>query len=150
MDHLFDIAKEKITGEQNKQVLDGLRQMVAQLEDKLYIAKPRYQDAFFFSDPNNMSKLQDYIALAKNSIDLCVSSFSRTELAGVILAAHARGIKVRIITDAATAKNKGADFLRMANAGISCRSASEQLHIRSKFMIIDSMFLVTGSFDWTS
>jgi phosphatidylserine/phosphatidylglycerophosphate/cardiolipin synthase-like enzyme len=47
-------------------------------------------------------------------------------------------------------KGKGADTQRMADAGIPCRTDSEeQYHMHNKFMIVDSLFIVTGSFNWT-
>merc|ERR1719231_860366 len=47
-------------------------------------------------------------------------------------------------------KGKGADTQRMADAGIQCRSDSEeQYHMHNKFMVVDSAFVLTGSFNWT-
>lgn len=47
-------------------------------------------------------------------------------------------------------KGKGADTQRMADAGITCRSDNEeQYHMHNKFMVVDSAFLITGSFNWT-
>lgn len=64
--------------------------------------------------------------------------------------AHNRGVNVRIITDDEAMKNKGADTQRMADNGIPCRVDSEErYHMHNKFMIVDNLFLVTGSFNWT-
>ena len=71
-------------------------------------------------------------------------------LANALLAAHKRGIGVRIITDSETINDIGSDTHKMANAGIPCRTDSEKrYHMHNKFMIIDQKFLVTGSFNWT-
>jgi phosphatidylserine/phosphatidylglycerophosphate/cardiolipin synthase-like enzyme len=38
----------------------------------------------------------------------------------------------------------------LTDAGITCRTDSEeQYHMHNKFMVVDSLFLVTGSFNWT-
>ena len=88
--------------------------------------------------------------MAKKSIDLAIFSFTNDDLANEILAAHKRGVKVRIITDDEAMKGKGADAQRMSDAGIPCRTDDQiQYHMHNKFMIVDSLFLITGSFNWT-
>jgi phosphatidylserine/phosphatidylglycerophosphate/cardiolipin synthase-like enzyme len=57
----------------------------------------------------NVKKLVGYIAKAKRSIDLCIFSFTNDDLANEILAAHKRGVAVRIVTDDEAMKGKGAD-----------------------------------------
>lgn len=149
-DHLFKIALEKMESDHDKSVLKGLRAMVRELEGTLYRPNAQYQDAFFFPNMANVKKLVNYIAKAKRSLDLCIFSFTNDDLANEILAAHKRGVAVRIITDDEAMKGKGADTQRMADGGIPCRTDSEeQYHMHNKFMIVDKKFLVTGSFNWT-
>ena len=88
--------------------------------------------------------------MAKKSIDLSIFSFTNDDLANEIIAAHKRGVKVRIITDDEAMKGKGADAVRCSDAGIPVRSDSEEkYHMHNKFMVVDSTFLMTGSFNWT-
>ena len=150
MDNLFKIAASKMETDHDKKVVSGLRAMVRELEEALYRPHSRYQDAFFFPNMDNVKKLKNYISKAKKSIDLAIFSFTNDDLANEILAAHNRGVKVRIITDDEAMKGKGADTQRMADAGIECRTDSEeQYHMHNKFMIVDKYFLITGSFNWT-
>ena len=109
MDHLFKIAHEKMENDHDKKVLTGLRAMVRELETTLYRPNPQYQDAFFFPNMNNVKKMVNYIAKARSSIDLAIFSFTNDDLANEILAAHKRGVAVRIITDDEAMKGKGAD-----------------------------------------
>ena len=91
-----------------------------------------------------------YISLAKKTIDLCIFSFTNDDLANEIIKAHQRGVTVRIITDDEAMKGKGADAQRCSDKGIPVRTDSEEkYHMHNKFMIVDSLFLVTGSFNWT-
>jgi cardiolipin hydrolase len=91
-----------------------------------------------------------YISMAKKSIDLAIFSFTNDDLANEILAAHERGVTVRIISDDEAMKGKGADTQRMADAGIPCRTDNEEkYHMHNKFMLVDQLYLVTGSFNWT-
>ncbi len=72
------------------------------------------------------------------------------DLANEVIAAHQRGVTVRIITDDEAMKGKGADSQRCSDAGIAVRTDNaEQYHMHNKFMIVDKVFLVTGSFNWT-
>jgi len=150
MDHLFQIAKEKMESDHDKKVLVGLRQMVRELEHSCYKPQPRFQDAFFFPTMANVKKMVKYISMAKKTIDLAIFSFTNDDLANEIKAAHERGVKVRIITDDEAMNGIGADAQRMSDAGIPVRTDSEvKYHMHNKYMIVDSLFIVTGSFNWT-
>jgi mitochondrial cardiolipin hydrolase len=146
----FEIAMEKMETDGDKETLKGLRQMVQELEHDLFRPKAKYQDAFFFPSKPNVARLCKYIGMAKKSIDLCIFSFTNDDLAGEIIKAHQRGCKVRIITDDESMKGKGADAQRCSDAGIPTRTDdAPDYHMHNKFMVVDSTFLVTGSFNWT-
>jgi len=53
--------------------------------------------------------LKTILRRQKKTIDLAIFSFTNDQLAGALLDAHARGVKVRIITDDEAMKGKGAD-----------------------------------------
>ena len=87
---------------------------------------------------DNVKKLVNYISKAKVSIDLSIFSFTNDDLANEIIAAHKRGVAVRIITDDEAMKGKGADAQRCADEGIPVRCDSEEkFHMHNKFMIVD-------------
>lgn len=47
-------------------------------------------------------------------------------------------------------KNKGSDVNWLVNKGVQARTDdSERFHMHNKFAIVDGIFLVTGSFNWT-
>lgn len=150
VDHLFSIARDKMTTDEDKQILAGLRQMMSVVEHNLYRPQPKYQDAFFFPNIANVKKVVNYIKMAKKSINLSVFSFTNDDLANEIISAHKRGVNVRIITDDEAMKGKGADAQRCSDAGIPVRTDDEErYHMHNKFMVVDSAFLLTGSFNWT-
>lgn len=60
--------------------------------------------------------------MSKKSIDLAIFSFTNDQLANEIIAAHKRGVTVRIITDDESMKNIGADAQRCADEGILVRT----------------------------
>ena len=122
MDCLFEIADSKMTDEHSKKVLANLRKHVAQLEEDLYKPKPRYIDAFFFPNRDNVHKLVRYIKMAKKSLLICVFNLTNNDLADAIKDRWNAGVDVRIITDDECMKNKGNDCQHLADCGIPVRT----------------------------
>ena len=150
MDVLFEIAASKMTNEDDKEILNNLREHVATVEDDLYRPKPRYMDAFFFPNRDNVYKLERYIKMAKKKLLICVFNLTNDTLANAIKHVKQQGVDVRIITDDECMTNKGNDCQALADFGIPTRTdAEEQYHMHNKFMLVDDVFLLTGSFNWT-
>lgn len=104
---------------------------------------------FFPSEPNVL-KLVDYIKRAKRTLKICVFNFTNNELAAAVLDRHKNGVDVQIITDDECIKNKGSDVNYLVNNGVQARTdASERNHMHNKFAVVDGIFLITGSFNWT-
>lgn len=92
------------------------------------------------------------IALINRSIksmDLCVFTITDDRLTAAILAAHARGVKVRIMTDNEKSYDEGSDTWRMALAGIPVFVDTSHFHMHHKFGIFDDRIVLTGSYNWT-
>jgi phosphatidylserine/phosphatidylglycerophosphate/cardiolipin synthase-like enzyme len=150
IDHCFGMAMERFESDHDKEVLVGLRQLVREIEEDLYRPNATYTDAFFFPNMKNIARVASYIKEAKTSIRLAIFSFTNDDLAKEILAAHERGVNVRLVTDDEAMKGKGADAQRCADAGIPTRTDNaEQYHMHNKYMVVDDTFVLTGSFNWT-
>ena len=134
----------------DKEVLANLRKHVAQVSDDLYRPKPRYMDAFFFPNMQNVNKLERYIKMAKKSLLICVFNFTNNVLADAVKHVYNQGVTVRVITDDECMTNRGNDCQELADAGIPVRTDNAtEFHMHNKFMIVDNAFLLTGSFNWT-
>ena len=150
IDTLFDVAASKMSGDADKEILANLRKHLNQVEDDLYRPKPRYMDAFFFPNRANVNKIVKYIKMAKRDLLICVFNLTNDDLAAAIKERHEAGVRVRIITDDETIKNKGNDCQSLANEGIPTRTDDhEQHHMHNKYMVVDTAFVMTGSFNWT-
>ena len=88
IDVLFDIAKTKMSSDDDKEVLANLRKHVAQVAEDLYRPKPRYIDAFFFPNRDNVHRLERYIKLAKKSLFICVFNLTNDTLANAVKHVH--------------------------------------------------------------
>lgn len=107
-------------------------------------------DAFFFPCQENVTKLARYIKSAKKTLLICVFNLTNNDLADAIKDRWNAGVDVRIITDDECMKNKGNDCQHLADCGIPVRTDDAvQYHMHNKFMVVDSSFLLTGSFNWT-
>jgi phosphatidylserine/phosphatidylglycerophosphate/cardiolipin synthase-like enzyme len=150
IDVLFKLADEKLKDGDDKEVVANLRKLVGQVEQDLYKPKPRYLDAFFFPNKSNVYKLEKYIKMARKELLVCVFNLTNDVLAAAIKDRHDAGVKVRIITDDECMTNKGNDCKDLADYGIPVRTDSEpSYHMHNKFMLVDGVFLLTGSFNWT-
>ncbi len=150
VEKLFEIASNKMKDDSDKAVLEGLKKYVQMAQEDLLNPKPRYLDAFFFPNEKNVDKLVAYIGKARTSLCVCVFNLTADRLANAIYDAHARGVKVRVISDDECMTNKGNDIQWLADQGIPCRvDPNPEFHMHNKFAIVDSTFLITGSFNWT-
>ena len=125
VDHVFGMAMDRMESDHDKDVLVGLRQLVREIEEDLYTPNPTFRDAFFFPNQANIAKVAGYIKKARKTICLAIFSFTNDDLANEIIAAHERGVNVRIITDDEAMKGKGADAQRCSDAGITVRTDDE-------------------------
>ena len=109
VDLLFEIAGSKMKDAHDKEVLENLRKSLGQVEEDLYKPKPRYLDAFFFPNKNNVYKLEKYIKMARKSLYICVFNLTNDILAAAIKDRHDNGVEVKVITDDECMTNKGND-----------------------------------------
>ena len=79
------MAENKISNDADKDIVKGLRKLVAQVEEDLYDCKPRYIDAFFFPNPENVTRLAKYIGRARRSLKICVFNFTNNDLSHAVL-----------------------------------------------------------------
>ena len=144
------MASSRLSSDADREIVANLRKHVAQVNEDLYRPKPRYIDAFFFPNRDNVHKLERYIKMARKSLLICVFNLTNDVLANAVRHVYEQGVDVRVITDDECMTNKGNDCQALANAGIPVRTDSEtQYHMHNKFMIVDNAFLLTGSFNWT-
>lgn len=86
---------------------------------------------------------------ARKNVKICVFTISENEITKEIIAAHQRGISVKIITDNEKLDDRGSDIRRLANEGIIVKIDKGASHMHHKFCVIDKEILLTGSYNWT-
>jgi phosphatidylserine/phosphatidylglycerophosphate/cardiolipin synthase-like enzyme len=86
---------------------------------------------------------------ARQSADICVFTITDDRITSAIIAAHQRGVAVRIISDNDKQYDQGSDIERLRGAGIPLRVDITEHHMHHKFAVLDSATLMNGSYNWT-
>ena len=71
----------------------------------------------FTHEPNSLSSLYKYLASARTSLNVCVFVICCADLGDVIIDAHRRGVKVRVICDDEQVDITGSQIWRMRSEG---------------------------------
>ncbi len=87
---------------------------------------------------------------AKKTIEIAVYSITNREIVNAILAAHGRGVKVRVITDLGQSKGKRSLVQELIDTGVPVRMNDDPWKIQhDKFAIFDGKDIENGSYNWT-
>jgi mitochondrial cardiolipin hydrolase len=150
---VFDTARNAVADPQAVQVIDFL-------EDVLKVLLPMGgatssppstapDEAFFSPGDSCLGRIVSRLNTARRTADICVFTITDDRIAGAILAAHKRGVKIRIITDNEKAYDEGSDVQRLQAAGIPLLVDHTPFHMHHKFALFDRSRLINGSYNWT-
>jgi len=106
-------------------------------------------EVFFSPSEEIIRRLISFLNSAKRTLDICVFTITDDRISGAILAAHRRGVKVRIVTDDEKSLDLGSDIAEMQKAGIPLKMDDSPAHMHHKFAIADGSLVLTGSYNWT-
>ena len=92
------------------------------------------------------------IESARQSIRLAGYSFTSTDVVRALIAAHRRGVDVRVVVDQRgnAGKSSRAALNMLAGAGIPTRTVSAYAIHHDKYIVIDAATVETGSFNYTA
>ncbi len=96
-------------------------------------------------------------AACRRTADVCVFTVTDDRITKAVLDAHARGVRVRLITDNEKQHDAGSDVARIRAAGIAVKvddmtEAAEpgaNGHMHHKFAVLDGARVLNGSYNWT-
>ena len=86
---------------------------------------------------------------ARETIDVCVFALADDRLTSALFDARRRHVRIRVMTEADTAGNTGADARALMKAGIEVRFETSESLMHHKFLVIDGRVVLTGSLNWT-
>jgi len=96
-----------------------------------------------------LQAIVDRLRAARRQADLCVFTLSDDRITAEVLAAHARGVAVRIVTDNDKEFDAGSDIAQLRQAGIPVAVDRTDAHMHHKFALFDGTWLLNGSYNWT-
>ncbi|XP_069124175.1 uncharacterized protein [Argopecten irradians] len=107
------------------------------------------RDCRFSHKENSLSKLFVTLSNSTRSMDVCVFVMTCTDLSDLLIRAHQRGVRVRVITDCEQVDATGSQVWRLRSEGIAVRTDESSFFMHHKFVVIDGETLINGSFNWT-
>ena len=105
--------------------------------------------AYFSPGETCLAAILGELGRAKQTADICVFTITDDRIAEALLAAQLRGVALRIITDNDKQYDEGSDIARLRDAGINIRVDGDERHMHHKFAVLDSLTLLSGSYNWT-
>jgi phosphatidylserine/phosphatidylglycerophosphate/cardiolipin synthase-like enzyme len=95
------------------------------------------------SPPRWFNEIATAMGTAATSIEVMLNAWTRTEISDAAIAAHGRGVAVRVVVDDTYLDDAPAQA--MLAAGIGVRAGN----CHHKVMVVDDALVVTGSANWS-
>ena len=144
----FELASDAIDSVNLKLVLDWLESVTKVL--RTHDQSASVSSAALFSPGDDCwQRICNLIRTARSQVAICVFTITDDRISDVILDAHRRGVRIRIISDNDKSLDRGSDIERLAKAGIHVRVDETSNHMHHKFALFDRKQLLTGSYNWT-
>jgi phosphatidylserine/phosphatidylglycerophosphate/cardiolipin synthase-like enzyme len=119
---------------------------------------PQTPDEVFFSPGERcLQQIVHRFGESRRTVDVCVFTITDDRISRAIIAAHNRGVTIRVISDNEKQFDAGSDLQKLREAGIAvkvddCRAPAEagmNGHMHHKFAIFDNKRVINGSYNWT-
>jgi phosphatidylserine/phosphatidylglycerophosphate/cardiolipin synthase-like enzyme len=145
----FEVARDGLRDAGDRGVLDWLEALLKVIDRRESQAAAQVAEAYFSPHDDCWRRIVHRLDGARQQVDICVFTITDDRLSDAIVAAHRRGVAVRIITDDEKAGDEGSDIDRLHHAGIPLRTDRTIHHMHHKFAIFDNRLLLNGSYNWT-
>jgi phosphatidylserine/phosphatidylglycerophosphate/cardiolipin synthase-like enzyme len=105
----------------------------------------------FSPDGGSEALVLKTINAAQRSVRLAAYSFTSPAIVKALIAAHRRGVDVRVVVDEKGNKSKSgtAALNLLVNAGIQARTNRKYAIHHDKYIIVDDLHVQTGSFNYS-
>ncbi|GAB2962396.1 phospholipase D-like domain-containing protein [Hymenobacter coalescens] len=142
---VFELAKEFVGTPLDKAIINWLAGATALLPG----AEAASPQVFFSPGEACVNAIRRFIGQAAHHLDVCVFTVADDRLTEALLAAHRRGVRVRLLTDNDKLLDRGSDVRELHRAGVPVRVDHTADHMHHKFAVADHHAVLTGSYNWT-
>ncbi len=104
----------------------------------------------FSPNGNALNIILNAINGAETSVLVAAYSFTSKPIATALVAAHRRGVAVRVTADAKSNSGRYSAVTFLANQGVPVRINSHYAIFHHKYIVIDDRHLETGSFNFSA
>jgi len=147
---LFDVVRQRFNSLQDKAAIGWLEAASALLLSPPPPPPQAAQSEVYFSPKDDcVGAIQRFIGRAAQQLDVCVFTISDDRITDTLLAAHRRGVRVRLLTDNDKLHDQGSDIQQLHAAGIKIHIDRTDNHMHHKFAVADERTVLTGSYNWT-
>jgi phosphatidylserine/phosphatidylglycerophosphate/cardiolipin synthase-like enzyme len=142
---VYELANEQINPTNYHFILEWTKTA----HSALIMPTPDTTDAFFSPGEACRTTIIQHIDSAIRQLQICVFTISDDSITKSLLAAHQKGVAIKVITDNDKSLDVGSDIEQLAHAGIAVKMDTTSNHMHHKFMVADQRTLITGSYNWT-
>ncbi|MCW7536565.1 phospholipase D-like domain-containing protein [Aquabacterium sp. A7-Y] len=145
----FELVRERLPDPAQQALVKWLDGVVRALDVARAPAGSVTAQACFSPGEDCLHAIVGQLRSARRRIDICVFTLSDDRISEEVLAAHRRGVAVRLITDNEKEYDRGSDIGRLREAGIAVAVDRSAAHMHHKYAIFDAARLINGSYNWT-
>jgi phosphatidylserine/phosphatidylglycerophosphate/cardiolipin synthase-like enzyme len=135
-----------------KDVVDWLEAVVKAIERPSRGAgtgRPEVAEVHFSPGDDCRIRIAQLLDATRKGVDICVFTITDDRISNRIVAAHRRGVVVRVISDDNKSGDEGSDVGRFRSEGIAVRVDRSEFHMHHKFAVFDGELILSGSYNWT-
>jgi phosphatidylserine/phosphatidylglycerophosphate/cardiolipin synthase-like enzyme len=145
----FDLVRKQASDPSQFALLKWLEGVVRTLDNGRMPSTTSRQNACFSPGTACLEAIRTRLRNTRRHAEICVFTLSDDRISDEVLAAHHRGVAVRLLTDNLKEFDAGSDIGRLRDAGVAIAVDRTEAHMHHKFAIFDGEWLLSGSYNWT-
>ena len=145
----FELVRKQANDPNLFALLKWLEGVVRILDNSRAPATTTQQSAFFSPGTACLEAIRTRLRNVRKHAEICVFTLSDDRHSDEVLAAHRRGVAIRLLTDNLKEFDASSDIGRLRDAGIAVAVDRTEAHMHHKFALFDGEWLLNGSYNWT-
>ena len=119
-------------------------------DNRKFVINDSEIEIYFSPKDQSSERIIELIKEAKTYIYVPTFLITHSEIANELIAAHNRGVDVRVIIDANSVTTRNTKHAQLRKAGILLKTENYAGKMHAKSMIIDNTYLITGSMNFSN